>query len=48
MVIGKVMVPMGKTLVPPKPTNGASNGRRCPHLLECCVVEDICRAPVIY
>ena len=29
MVTGKVMVPMGKTLVPPKPTNGASNGRRC-------------------
>ena len=26
---GKVMVPTGKTLVPPNPTNGMFNGRRC-------------------
>ena len=28
MVIGKVMVPTGKTLVPLNPTSGVSEGRR--------------------
>ena len=28
MVTGKVVVPTGKTLVPLKPINGASDGRR--------------------
>ena len=28
MVTNKVMVPTGKTLVPPKPTNSVSDGRR--------------------
>ena len=28
MVTGKVIVPMGETLVPPNPTNGVSEGRK--------------------
>ena len=29
MVTGKMMVPIGKTLVPLNPTNGVSESRRC-------------------
>ena len=28
MITSKVIVPMGKNLVPPNPTNGVSEGRR--------------------
>ena len=36
MVTGKIMVPMGKTLVPPNPTNGMSKGwRRSRSILIC-------------